>query len=64
MVQNDITRRSKIWISQEGPEFVEEAAKAFEGYAVNIVTGHKLLGGFIGDELETEKWLQQKSTFG
>jgi len=42
------------------PEFVEEAAKVFEGYAVNIVTGHKLLGGFIGDELETEKWLQQK----
>ena len=42
------------------PEFVEEAAKVFEGYAVNIVTDHKLLGGFIGDELETEKWLQQK----
>jgi len=32
------------------PEFVEEAAKVFEGYAVNIVTGHKLLGGFIGEE--------------
>ena len=47
------------------PEFVEEAAKVFEGYAVNIVTGHKLLGGFIGDELETEKWVQQKkSTVG
>ena len=44
-----------------GPEFVEEAAKVFEGYEVNIVTGHKLLGGFIGDELETEKWLQQKN---
>jgi hypothetical protein len=40
--------------------FVNEAKILFADYKVNIVTGQRFLGGFIGGIDDTEKWVQEK----
>ena len=42
------------------PQFVEPAKEAFVGFGVEILTGHRILGGFIGSESEKSNWLQKK----
>ena len=45
------------------PEFIEQAKEVFEGYGVEILTGHRILGGFIGSESEKSNWIQKKVAF-
>ena len=42
------------------PDWVEEANKLFCEFKVNVVTGHRFLGGFVGRVEETEKWIHKK----
>ena len=42
------------------PQFLEEAKELFSSYGVQIVTGRKFLGGFIGKREDIESWLQKK----
>ena len=42
------------------PQFLEEAKELFSSYGVEIVTGRKVLGGFIGKREDIESWLQKK----
>ena len=41
-------------------KFVEEAKVIFADFKVNIVTGKRFLGGFIGGVVDTENWVQEK----
>ena len=45
------------------PQFVEQAKEAFVGFGVEILTGHRILGGFIGSGSEKSNWLQKKVDF-
>ena len=45
------------------PQFVEQAKEAFVGFGVEILTGHRILGGFIGSESEKSNWLKKKVDF-
>ena len=42
------------------PDFVEIAKEKFKDFKLNIVTGYRFLGGFIGNEDDVNKWLNQK----
>ena len=42
------------------PKFVEKAQSLFADFKVNVVTGFRFLGGFIGDFQETETWINEK----
>ena len=42
------------------PDFVEIAKEKFKDLKLNIVTGYRFLGGFIGNEDDVNKWLNQK----
>jgi len=42
------------------PNFVERAQTLFADFKVNVVTGFRFLGGFIGDFQETENWINEK----
>ena len=42
------------------PNFVEKAQTLFADFKVNVVTGFRFLGGFIGDFQETENWINEK----
>ena len=61
-------QRSQVWISPEltkcylvvASEFIEEATQLFSQYEVNIVQGQRFLGGFVGDEVEANKWASLK----
>ena len=39
---------------------VNEATNLFNNYGVNVVTGHRFLGGFIGDERGTTSYVKSK----
>ena len=45
------------------PQFVEEAKTEFESMGVKVLTGHKYLGGFVGDEKDKKEWVQTKVEF-
>ena len=45
------------------PQFAEEAKLLFQEYGIVILTGHRLLGGFIGTEEEKLAWIKQKNDF-
>ena len=45
------------------PQFVEEAKECFKEFGLQVVTGHRLLGGFIGSSLEKSAWLKKKIDF-
>ena len=42
------------------PDFIQEAQTVFDGMGVQIVTGRKLLGGFIGGKDDTVIWMEKK----
>ena len=42
------------------PQFLEEAKELFSSHGVQIVTGRKFLGGFIGKREDIESWLHKK----
>ena len=42
------------------PDFIEIAKEKFKDFKLNIVTGYRFLGGFIGNEDDVNKWLNQK----
>jgi hypothetical protein len=42
------------------PQFLEEAKTLFEDLGVEVVTGHRFLGGFIGDPSSKDIYIQQK----
>jgi hypothetical protein len=42
------------------PEFVEQAKEVFEQFGVNVVSGQRFLGGFIGNETEKEIHIRKK----
>jgi len=44
------------------PSQVEKAKQMFMDFQVNVVTGHRLLGGFIGSVDEMQKWIYKKVT--
>ena len=44
------------------PSQVEKAKQMFMDFQVNVVTGHRLLGGFIGSFDEMQKWIYKKVT--
>ena len=48
-------------LSKFYPQFLEEAKELFSSYGVQVVTGRKFLGGFIGNIEDSESWLQKKS---
>ena len=39
---------------------MEEAKKMFSKFQINVVSGQKLLGGFVGGKNETEDWISSK----
>ena len=45
------------------PKFVEKATAIFGDFGVQIVTGQRVLGGFIGSDLDKKAWLEQKISF-
>ena len=45
------------------PEFVTSATKTFGELGVKVVTGHRVLGGFIGSEREKASWVTEKIDF-
>ena len=45
------------------PDFLEKASEDFHNIGVLIVSGHRVLGGFIGSESEKETWLEKKLNF-
>ena len=49
-----------IYVSH--PDFVEEAKHHFKNFKINIVTGQRFLGGFIGCCTDTKTWLHNKIT--
>jgi len=44
------------------PDFVEEAKDHFKDFKINIVTGQRFLGGFIGSSTDTKTWLHNNIT--
>ena len=42
------------------PDFEVQANNTFSKLNVNVVTGFKFIGGFIGSNCDTEKWLIEK----
>ena len=40
--------------------FVEEAKQLFSPYGINIVEGHRVLGGFVGSKDEGKSWATAK----
>jgi len=42
------------------PNFIDEANKLFVDFKVNVVTGKRFLGGFVGGTQETEEWIGEK----
>jgi hypothetical protein len=42
------------------PKFVEHAKILFAGFNINIVTGSRFLGGFIGSIEDTNLWIEEK----
>ena len=56
---NQITKNVLI----VAPDFLEKAHEAFHNIGVQIVTGHRVLGGFIGSDSEKETWLEKKLNF-
>ena len=42
------------------PDQVDAANKLFIDYKINVVTGHRFLGGFIGASEDVEKWVHNK----
>ena len=42
------------------PDFIQEAQTVFDGMGIQIVTGHKFLGGFIGGKDDTVIWMEKK----
>ena len=45
------------------PQFVMQAKEAFVGFGVEKLTGHRILGGFIGSKSHKSNWLQEISRF-
>jgi hypothetical protein len=41
------------------PNNVSEAQKVFRGSGIKIVTGHRFLGGYIGESFEKSQVMQQ-----
>jgi hypothetical protein len=41
-------------------DYIDEAKQIFMGLKINIVTGQKFLGGFIGGETDVSRWMEQK----
>ena len=39
------------------PENVARAEEHFRGLGIQVVTGHRYLGGFLGDMAEKREWL-------
>ena len=56
---NEVTKMILI----VAPQFVEEAREFFKEFGLQVVTGHRLLGGFIGSSSEKSAWLQKKIDF-
>ena len=42
------------------PNFVEKAKQLFSPYGINIVEGHRVLGGFVGSKSEGINWVNTK----
>ena len=42
------------------PENVARAEEHFRGLGIRVVTGHRYLGGFIGDAEAEQEWLREK----
>jgi hypothetical protein len=42
------------------PNNISEAQKVFRGSGIKIVTGHRLLGGYIGESFEKSQYLKNK----
>ena len=42
------------------PNFMHEAQTVFDGTGIQIVTGRKFLGGFIGGKDDTVNWMEKK----
>ena len=42
------------------PQFVDRAKERFKEFGVQVLTGHRLLGGFIGSESEKSSWVLKK----
>ena len=41
------------------PDYVDEAKDFFKGYKINIVTGHRSLGGYVGSEADYQNWVEE-----
>ena len=42
------------------PQYVEQATETFHDFGIKVLTGHRLLGGFVGSDTE---WIQKKVDF-
>ena len=45
------------------PQFVEQAGETFHDFGIKVLTGHRLLGGFVGSDSEKSEWIQKKVDF-
>ena len=43
------------------PQFLDQAKEIFKEFGLKILTGHRLLGGFIGSEDEKVSWVMKKN---
>ena len=43
------------------PQFVEQAKIDFQEFGVEVLTGHRILGGFVGSQEDKSDWLKKKT---
>jgi hypothetical protein len=53
---NEITKNVLI----VAPQYAEQARVFFDGFGVEVVTGHRFLGGFVGSEADQSAWMKKK----
>ena len=46
------------------PQFVEQAKIDFQEFGVEVLTGHRILGGFVGSPEDKSDWLKKKTNTG
>ena len=45
------------------PQFKEQAQALFQEFGIQVLTGHRFLGSFVGSELDQNEWLKGKTDF-
>jgi hypothetical protein len=56
---NEISKNKLI----VAPIYLEYAQKIFHEYDIEIITGHRILGGFVGSKGDRDEWIRSKTDF-